>query len=505
MQDQFSKIRAFFWPIHGYELKKFLPMGMMMFCALFNYTIVRNAKDALVVKAAGAETISFIKFWVIMPLAILFVILYTKASNKLTKEKLFHYTILPFIIFFACFGFILYPARDFLLPDQSTVDAMIAAAPALRWFIMIYAKWLYVLFYAFAELWGSVIITLLFWQFANQITRVFEAKRYYAMFGLIGNFGLILAGVTSTWLSNYGQRVVGANGNPFDVTIQYVLGAFTIFGFLFMYLYYWTNKNVMSDPRLYDPEAIAPKKKKPKLSLGESFKLIMSSKYLLLIFTLVMSYGIAINLVEVTWKKQLGHAFSSMNDYLAFMGSFSTYTGIITIILMLIGTNIVRIFGWLVAAIATPIMLLVTGSIFFSSVLFQDTVMGITAALSTTPLMLAVVVGMVQNVLTKASKYSLFDPTKEMSYIPLDDDLKVKGKAAIEVVGGRLGKSGGSIIQQILLVTIAAGAVQGQEMIAPYLFGFVVLIIGMWIFAICKLNARFSALSKAQAEKTESQ
>ena len=81
MQDQFSKIRAFFWPIHGYELKKFLPMGMMMFCALFNYTIVRNAKDALVVKAAGAETISFIKFWVIMPLAILFVILYTTSCH----------------------------------------------------------------------------------------------------------------------------------------------------------------------------------------------------------------------------------------------------------------------------------------------------------------------------------------------------------------------------------------------------------------------------------------
>jgi len=38
-QPNFSKLRAALWPIHGYELKKFLPMGMMMFCALFNYTI----------------------------------------------------------------------------------------------------------------------------------------------------------------------------------------------------------------------------------------------------------------------------------------------------------------------------------------------------------------------------------------------------------------------------------------------------------------------------------
>lgn len=40
-------------------------------------------------------------------------------------------------------------------------------------------------------------------------------------------------------------------------------------------------------------------------------------------------------------------------------------------------------------------------------------------------LMMAVWVGMVQNVLSKATKYALFDPTKEMAYIPLDKESKV--------------------------------------------------------------------------------
>ena len=72
-------------------------------------------------------------------------------------------------------------------------------------------------------------------------------------------------------------------------------------------------------------------------------------------------------------------------------------------------------------------------------------------------LLVAVYVGLVQNVLSKATKYAIFDPTKEMTYIPLDKDSKTKGKAAIDVLGARLGKSGGALVQQVLVVVSCAG------------------------------------------------
>jgi ATP:ADP antiporter, AAA family len=34
--------------------------------------------------------------------------------------------------------------------------------------------------------------------------------------------------------------------------------------------------------------------------------------------------------------------------------------------------------------------------------------------------------GTVQNILSKATKYAFFDPTKEMAYIPLDQNAKVR-------------------------------------------------------------------------------
>merc|ERR1712216_1101322 len=176
--------------------QKVIPLGFMFFCILFNYTILRDTKDVLVVTApgSGAEIIPFLKTWLNLPLAFGFMWLYSKLSNVMGPQRLFYTIIFPFLAFFGAFAFIMYPARDFLHPTEFCVDLLEKLGPKFMRPLAILRNWTYCAFYVAAELWGSVVVSVLFWGFANQIMEVKEAKQFYPLFGLIANVALIFSG-----------------------------------------------------------------------------------------------------------------------------------------------------------------------------------------------------------------------------------------------------------------------------------------------------------------------
>ncbi|MBP9841206.1 MAG: NTP/NDP exchange transporter [Simkaniaceae bacterium] len=494
---EFGKWRSRLWPVHNFELKKFIPMIGLLFLILFNYTILRDTKDSLIVPASGAETITFIKFWGVLPCAALFMLIFAKLSNVLSKAKLFCYTIGFFVAFFALFAFVLYPLRETLHPTESA-ERLAAMLPAgFRGLIAIYKNWTYSLFYIMSELWGSAALSLLFWGFANDITRVSESKRFYSLFGAFANVALLVSGPLIIFFSKIRDKVPH-DVDAWQVSLNYLMGMVIISGLLTIGIYMWMQKNVLTDPRFYDTkERERAKKEKPKLSIKESFMYLVSSKYIGCIAVLVLCYGITINLIEVTWKSQLAKQFTNHNDYSAFMGLFSTLTGFVTIFTtFFVGGNFLRRFGWSKTALATPIILGITGGMFLAFIIFKESLSGVTAALGTTTLMMAVITGMIQNIAAKSTKYAMFDPTKELAYIPLDQEAKVKGKAAVDVVGARLGKSGGALIQQGLILSFGSIA-----LITPYVAAILAAFVLIWIVAARSLAKQFTALTEKKEEK----
>lgn len=499
VQKEFGKWRSFLWPVHAFELKKLIPMLVMAFAISFNYTVLRDAKDAIIVTApsSGAEAIPFLKVWGVVPSAFIFMLIYAKLSNTLSKEKLFYATIMPFIVFFALFPTFIYPNRELLHPE-AFADWLQGVLPAgMLGLVACVRNWTYAMFYIMAELWGSAVLSLLFWGFANDITKVSEAKRFYTVFGLGLNVALLCSGPCIVWASQSMQNLP-PGVDPWQRSLNYLMGMVVFLAITVVLAYRWMQTNVLTDPRFYNPEEVRkPKKSKPKLGVLEGLMILVRSRYLGCLALLVIGYGITINLVEVTWKSQLKMQYPNTNDYVAFMGKFSFFTGLVTIgMLLFVGGNLIRLKGWKFAAMVTPTVLLITGGAFFSFVIFRENLLGYIAMMGTTPLMMAVIFGAAQNIMSKSSKYSLFDPTKEIAYIPLDPEEKVKGKAAIDVVGARLGKSGGSLIQQGLLVFCG-----GIAYITPYVAGIFAVIIVAWMLAVGALDKMFRKLSAERDEE----
>ncbi|KAG6606778.1 hypothetical protein SDJN03_00120, partial [Cucurbita argyrosperma subsp. sororia] len=474
-------------------LKKIIPLGLMFFCILFNYTILRDTKDVLVVTAKGssAEIIPFLKTWVNLPMAVGFMLLYTKLANVLPRKALFYTVIVPFIAFFGAFGFLLYPLSNFIHPQAFADKLLNSLGPRFLGPLAIMRIWSFCLFYVMAELWGSVVVSVLFWGFANQITTVDEAKKFYPLFGLGANVALIFSGRTVKYFSNM-RKHLGPGVDGWAISLKAMMSIVVGMGLTICFLYWWVNKYASLPTR--------SKKKKEKVTMGtmESLKFLASSRYIRDLATLVVAYGISINLVEVTWKSKLKAQFPSPNEYSSFMGDFSTATGIVTFIMMLLSQYIFNRYGWGVAANITPTVLLITGVAFFSLILFGGPIAPMLTQFGLTPLLAAVYVGAMQNIFSKSAKYSLFDPCKEMAYIPLDEDTKVKGKAAIDVVCNPLGKSGGALIQQFMILTFGSLANS-----TPYLGGILLVIVLAWLGAARSLDSQFTALRKEEELEKE--
>lgn len=480
-----------FMGVEPITLKKVIPLGMMFFCILFNYTILRDTKDVLVVTAKGssAEIIPFLKTWVNLPMAIGFMIIYTKLSNVLSKRALFYSCILPFIAFFGAFAFVLYPLNNIIHPTALADSLLKFLGPSFLGPIAILRIWSFCLFYVMAELWGSVVVSVLFWGFANQITTVDEAKQFYPLFGLGANIALVFSGRTVKYFSNM-RKNLGPGVDGWAMSLKAMMSIVVALGLFICAIYWWVNKYVVDDPTLPKGE-VRKKKEKPKMGMLESFKFLLTSRYVRDLATLVVAYGISINLVEVTWKSKLKAQFPSPNEYSAFMGDFSSLTGIATFTMMLLSRVIFRKYGWGVAATITPSVLLATGVAFFGLLLCSEPLTPLLGKFGMTPLLAAVYVGALQNIFSKSAKYSLFDPCKEMAYIPLDEDTKVKGKAAIDVVCNPLGKSGGALIQQFLILTFGSLANS-----TPYLGGILLVIVVAWLAAARSLDSQFTPLVK---------
>lgn len=464
-----------------FPLKKALSIGLILFFMLLTYTITKDLKEILIQKFAscgGVELIPIIKIFGVFPSLFLFIFIFETLINKFSHATVFKIFVWTFAIFYLVFGLIIIPnlnymhmgSEQILSFRQSLPDFLYYAVPCL-------ANWSFTLFYILSEMWGSFIVPALFWQFAYKATKKDEAKKFFGLYVLMGNIGVIIAGFV---LRNIFKICSLESSIKNKITaLSLICSVCCVFAML---LYAYSNRLFCNDKSVLTV-------KKPKCNVGifRGLKLIFKSKYLLLIFLMLFGYGISVDFIEIYWQNYLRDNLS-IKEYFAVMGNFSISIGFFTIIMSLISPLIVNKLKWKTSTKITPIVIGTLGTIFFTLYIFEHFGKKYNSGFGIEPMCL-VIIGLLAVSISRSIRYSLFDSTKNLVYLDLENEFKTQGQATVESLGGRIGKSGSSVVGYILLNVVYPGTVVFNHI--GVIFTMFIISIILWIESINKIGRKY--------------
>jgi ATP:ADP antiporter, AAA family len=198
----------------------------------------------------------------------------------------------------------------------------------------------------------------------------------------------------------------------------------------------------------------------------------------------VIADYIAYSLGEVIFLDVLKLQFPNPTDYCNYMGTLALWGGIVTFVSSVFITPFVlQRYRWLVAALVTPICLLLTEGLFFIFLRAQSVGhlwFGWTEA---EWIMVVVVLGSIQYCICRGAKYTLFDASKEIAFVWMPDFQRMKGKLVVDGLCARLGRGGASMLS-IGLIKISGG-VLGSALVT----GFIALGMALsWLISTFKLG-----------------
>jgi len=445
---------------------------VQFFLIVFIYHTLKDLKDSLVITAsdAGAEVIPFIKIWGMLPLAIIASYLFTKAYQRFGREKAFYLIVGGLLSSYLLFAFCLYPLRDLLYFSGAETYLTHHLPRGCRGLISIVSFWIFSFFYLFAELWSLLILSVLFWGYVNEITSKEEAKTFYPLCTLVANCAGILAGQISHFFCHTLVKYF-----VWEQVLQGVILLIGVLGVIIMGI-----NRVLA---LNDPPMSRAANRKTKSSFREAILSIFQSRTLLYIAILVVGFAFTSNLIEVTWKGYIKQKYPLPQDYNAYMNQITTLIGTSAVIMSLVSRWLFKRFSWSVIALITPTLLFITSSLFFSSIYMPGSTLGFILTL-----------GSLHYIVALTAKYTIFDTTKEISFLSLESQDRIRAKSVIDTIGSRLGKSGSSCIYQLLLIVLSG--MSGHVLIIAC---FSIFIIGNSIWVTRKLGNRL-ALQDRQLE-----
>ncbi len=453
--------------------RRFLVLFSLMFsivCLLnVNYCLLRGARNTLTVTdlGSGAGSIPFFELCGTMPAAVLMVFILTRLLNRFSIHKVFLLTLATFAGFFLVFATMIYPSLHLWQGALSSC----AWLPGHNLLSVLLPQGFSMLFFVMSELWKIALLTVLFWGLVNKYIPLNDAKQFYAplMFG--GSVGAMLSGPLIS-LCKY------ASNGSWSRSLTLSMIALTILSVIIARLYtiLWSQ---FAGPKIEEEE------KKEHLSLFESIRLCFKSRYLLLLAWITIADYIAYTLGEVIFLDVLKQKYPDPSQFYNYNGQLNFWSGLLTAFSALVVTPILlKKCKWVVASMITPLCLVITEAAFFF-VLWSPS--------KDMKLELLVFIGTIFFCVVRAAKHTLYETSKEISFLLLPSLEKMQGKLVIDGMCSRIGRGGASLVS-IVLIQMAGGVLA-----SAFVAGWLAIAIGVsCVFSTLKLGLLVERKSKPE-------
>jgi len=301
------------------------------------------------------------------------------------------------------------------------------------------AQWTSAAFYVAGQLLGVLLISQ-FWTLANIVYDPRQAKR---LFGFIGG-GAPLGGVAGNALAQQAP-VIGSTNLLLPSAVLMLLCAFVV-------------TLVIGRESVRPDSALAGKEEKG-VGLAEAFQLLRSSKHLQII-ALVISFasiGAAIIEQQLNMAAEAAKGAGATDSITAFLATVGLWMSTIGFVIQVwLTSKIHRYLGIGFALMVLPVSLGTTG-----------VVMLLNGALWAPAL---------ARILDQSLRYTVDKTTREILFLPLPGDLKLKAKSFVDVTVDRGAKALGAILLIVLVKPWALNFTWQQLSFAS------LTMTGLWVF-----------------------
>jgi len=435
------------------ELWIFSLMFLIISLININFSILRSARSALVVADAGgsAAFIPYFELFGTFPASILLTWGLSRLMRFFSLRFIFSMTTVFFLSFFVIFAFWIYPYRQEI---QLLLESKLGLLFGLNRFKVVFTHWPDMTFYIMAELWKVALLSVIFWGFVNQKLSLEKAKRFYPPLMLGSSVGTILAGPIVVFCTSlFSWNLISLSSQRWQHSLYLLTFFLLVCGLLTLVVFNALFKKLQSR-KIAAPLETEEKKEsfsRRLLSLSSSLRHLMRSRYLSALLIVVLAEYIAYALGELIFLETLKEMYPTPAEYCRYMGSLTLWTGILTAFSALIVTPFcLQNYRWSRSAMIAPALMILLTFAFFAVVCFGKA--GFFPGSS--PLIAAVVLGSLHFCIGRSVKSTLFDATKELAFIPLDQEGQVRGKLIIDGIGSRLGRGTSSFLSIILFLLL---------------------------------------------------